>query len=111
MSRRSGGTLRSIAGTDARDGALTAELSGCIKEGGSKASIDPRSERPFNEERQFGEAKLPVFEMEREIVATGEAGRGPFRKSFGGGTKRQDGQVAQTLTPVAHNVMPISERP
>jgi hypothetical protein len=59
-----GRDLRSIAGAGARDWALTAELSGRIKEGGAKASIDPRSERPFNEERQFGEAKLPVFEME-----------------------------------------------
>ena len=37
--------------------------------------MGPRSEKPFNEERQFGEAKLPVFEMGREAVTTGEACR------------------------------------
>jgi hypothetical protein len=75
MSRRPGGTSRSIAGTDARDGTVTAELRGCTKAGRPEASMGPRSEKPFNEERQFGEAKLPVFEMGREAVTTGEACR------------------------------------
>jgi hypothetical protein len=62
MSCRPGGTFGSIAGTDAQDGTISAELCGRTKAGWSKASVSPRSERPFNEERQFGEAKLPVFE-------------------------------------------------
>jgi hypothetical protein len=83
MSRRPGGTSRSIAGTDARDGTITAELRGRTKAGWWKASVGPRSERPFNEERQFGEAKLPVFEMGRETVTTGEACRGkPFSEGI-----------------------------
>ena len=80
MSRHPAGTSRSAAGADARDRTISAELRGRTKAGWSKASAGPRSERTFNEERQFGEAKLPVFELERETVATGEACRGPFRK-------------------------------
>ena len=83
MSRRPGGTSRSVAGTDARDGTITAERRGRTKAGRWKALAGPRSEDPFNEEWQFGEAKLPVFEMERESVATGGAGRGPSGDLFG----------------------------
>jgi hypothetical protein len=62
MSRHPAGSTRSISGTNARDGAVKAELRGRTKAGDSKASVGARSERLFNGERQFGEAKLPVFE-------------------------------------------------
>lgn len=57
--------------------------------------MDPRSEKPFNEERQFDEAKLPVFEMGREAATTGEACR---EKSFGEGSERQDARENRTRT-------------
>src|SRR4051794_7509848 len=48
--------------------------------------------------------------MERESVATGEAGRGPFTRSFGGGTKRQDGLVARTSETLPHKPWKLTVR-
>ena len=46
---------------------ITAELRGPTKAGWMKASVASRSEKPFNEERQFGEAKLPVFNWSKRM--------------------------------------------
>lgn len=61
MSSNSGGSSLSIAGTDARDGTDDAELRERTKAGEVEGFGRFSKRKPFNEERQFGEAKLPVL--------------------------------------------------
>jgi hypothetical protein len=75
-----------------------------------EGSVGPRSERPFNEERQFGEAKLPVFNWSERMQQRAKPVAG-LQEIFRRREEQQDGRVISDLKTPAHNVMPISERP